>query len=329
MTRGEFAWIARLVEILGEPSRGRIGDDTATIEIGGDRLAWTVDTLVEGVHFRFDWLDPEAVGRRALVASLSDLAAAGAEPLGALVVAAGPTATVAARLEGVYHGLRAAGDEAHCPVLGGDLARTEGPLHVTVTALGRVSGAPLGRSGARAGDELWVTGELGGPAAAIALLAATAPALALAAVRAHPAYERLAAPRARLAEMRWLRERADLHAAIDVSDGISGDAAHIAERSGVRVVLEPDRVPVHPGAALAARSLGADAREWALHGGEEFELLLAAPPGALAPHAAAFQSTFGIPLTRIGEARAGAGIAVRSDGAEQALVPRSWDHFAP
>lgn len=327
--RGEFAWIAQLVEILGDRSRGTIGDDTATIEADGASWAWTVDALVEGVHFRFDWLEPEDVGRRALVSSLSDLAAAGAEPVGALVVAAGRPATIAERIERIYRGIRAAGDEAECPVLGGDLARADGPLHVTVTALGRVrGGAPLARSGVRAGDEIWVTGSLGGPAAAIALLAAAADGRALAAARAHPAYERLAAPRARLAEIRWLRARATVHAAIDVSDGLSGDAGHLAERSGVRIILEPDHLPIHPGAVLAARSLGADAREWALHGGEEFELLLAAPAGALEPHAERFQATFGILLTRIGAAHLGAGLFERSGGAEQPLLPRSWDHFA-
>ncbi len=337
MSAGEFAWIARLASILGGAAQASIGDDTATIDTDGGAWSWTVDTLVENVHFRFDWLDPEDVGRRALVASLSDLAAADAGPAGALVTAAGPSAVIAERLEGVYRGLRAVADETGCPVLGGDLSRAEGPLHLTVTALGRSRGdRPLGRSGARPGDEIWVTGALGAPAAALALLGDAGSPAVLSAARAHPAFERLARPRARLAEVRWLRARAPLHAAIDVSDGVSGDAGHLAERSRVAIVLEPGRVPVHPAAAEAARALAgpasgagdAAAAAWALHGGEEFELLLAAPPGALAPLADDFRASFDLGLTRIGAARAGSGVFARADGAETPLAPRSWDHFA-
>lgn len=325
--RGEFDWIARLVEILGDSARAAIGDDTAVVEHEGRALAWTMDTLVEGVHFRFDWLDPAAIGRRALVASLSDLAATGARPLAALVSAAGPRATVAARIEGIYEGLRAAADEAACAVVGGDLARAEGPLHLTVTALGEIAGQPLRRGGVRAGDEIWVTGALGGPAAAVALLGAASPE-PIPDLRDHPAYGRLAAPRARHAEMRWLLDHAEIHAAIDVSDGVSGDAGHLAERSGVRIVLEPDRLPLHPGAVLAARALGVDPGEWALHGGEEFELLLSAPPAALERQAERFSARFGIPLTRIGEAHLGAGLFARKGGRVERLDPASWDHFA-
>ena len=102
----------------------------------------------------------------------------------------------------------------------------------------------------------------------------------------------------------------------------------LAERSGVRIVIEPDRLLLHPGAALAARALGVDPGEWALHGGEEFELLLAAPPAALERQAARFTARFGIPLTRIGEAHIGAGLFARRGGQVERLDSASWDHFA-
>ena len=249
--RGEFAWIDRLLEVLGPAARSgdRIaaGDDVAVIEgPAGETWAWTVDGLVEGVHFRFDWLDPEAVGHRALAASLSDLAAAVAEPIGVLVTAAGSPAAFEARLEGIYRGLRDLAIRTGCPVLGGDLSRSEGPLQLTVTALGRCArGAPPGRAGAEPGDEVWVTGALGAPAAAIELLAeAGSDPARLASARAHPAVRRLAYPAPRLEEIAWLADRAPLHALIDVSDGISGDLAHIADRSGVRIAdrnAEPSR----------------------------------------------------------------------------------------
>lgn len=332
--RGEFAWIERLLEILGPAALvgGRIaaGDDVARIDgPAGETWAWTADTLVEGVHFRFDWLDPEAVGHRALVASLSDLAAAIAEPIGALVTAAGSRAAFEARLEGIYRGLRDLAIRSGCPVLGGDLSRSDGPLQLTVTALGRCAhGAPPGREGARPGDEVWVTGALGAPAAAIQLLAAAGSDPArLAAARAHPAVRRLARPEPRLGEIVWLAERARLHALIDVSDGISGDLSHIADRSGVRIAIETGDLPVHPDALDAAAHLGADARLWALHGGEEFEIAACVPPGSIGPLVADFASRFGIRLTRIGSVEKGKGIVGRDGRTEEPLVPGGWDHF--
>lgn len=332
MSRSEFEWISRLAEILGPvgeaPDGGpAIGDDTAVLAAGGDApWSWTVDTLVEGVHFRFDWLSAGAVGRRAMVASLSDLAAAGARPVAALVTAAGPPETFESRLEELYGGLAAAAAGAGCRVVGGDLSRAPGPLHLTVTALGRVEGGPpLGRGGARPGDEVWVSGRLGGPAAALALLADGARPGDIA---DDPAYRRFAEPESRGAEIAWLRERATVSAAIDLSDGLSGDADHLARRSGVGIALEPDRVPLHPGAVAAARELGVDPLEWGLHGGEEFELLLAAPEAALGPLAEAFAERFGIPLTRIGAAVEGTGVSLRTGTGIQPLEPRSWDHFA-
>lgn len=333
--RGEFEWIERLAAILGDAgtdARGRpaIGDDTAFLPADGTR-AWTADTLVEGVHFRFDWLAPEAVGHRALAASLSDLAAAGARPEGALVTAAGPAATLEARLEGIYAGMAALARRAQCPILGGDLSRADGPLHVTVTAIGAaIGGAPLDRGGARPGDRVWVTGRLGAPAAAVAeALAAGDDPEALQRARASAAWPRFARPEPRVREVAWLLERARPAAAIDLSDGLSGDAGHVADRSGVRLVLDGDRLPVHPGAEGAADRLGADAREWALHGGEELELLVLAPAGSIEPHAEPFEAAFGIPITAIGEATEGSGVALREGGEERPLEPASWDHFDP
>jgi thiamine-monophosphate kinase len=332
--RGEFGWIERLLEILGPAAQidGRIaaGDDVATVDgPAGETWAWTADTLVEGVHFRFDWLDPEAVGHRALAASLSDLAAAIAEPVGALVTAAGSRAVFDERLEGIYRGLRELALRSGCPVLGGDLSRSDGALHLTVTALGRCArGSPPGRGGARPGDEVWVTGALGAPAAAIQLLAeAGSDPSRLAAARAHPAVRRLARPEPRLEEIEWLAERAPLHALIDVSDGISSDLSHIADRSGVRIAIATGDLPVHPDALHAASQLGADARLWALHGGEEFEIAACAPPGSIGPLVAEFESRFGIPLTRIGSVDEGSGIVGHEGRTEGPIAPGGWDHF--
>lgn len=320
---GEFERIARLVRALGGDADLAIGDDAAVLAGDGRPWAWTVDTLVEGVHFRFDWLDPGDVGHRALAAAVSDLAAMAARPVGALVAAA-VSREAADVLEAVYEGFRTVAGRVDCPVLGGDLARSEGPLHLTVTALGRCPGDPLRRSGARPGDEVWVTGELGGPAAALGWLArGSAPGL-----RDHPARLRLARPEPRVAEALWLRERVALTAGIDVSDGLSGDAGHVARASGVALRLDAQAIPIHPGARDLATRLQADAREWAIHGGEEFELLLCAPAGAIQPHAPAFVERFGLPLTRIGRVEEGDGVWIRDEaGGDERLRARSYDHF--
>jgi thiamine-monophosphate kinase len=333
--RGEFEWIDRLVEVLG-PAAARgddgepaIGDDVAVLQgADGETWAWTVDGLVENVHFRFDWLEPEAVGHRALAASLSDLAAANAEPIGALVTVAGTALAFETRLEGIYRGMGELAREAGCPILGGDLSRADGPLHLTVSALGRcLRGKPPGRGGARPGDEVWVTGRLGGPAAAVELLARAGDDPAgLAAARAHSATRRLARPEPRLAEIQWLAARAPLHALIDVSDGISSDLAHVADRSHVRIAIDIERLPLHP-AAVEIAGQGGDAGLWALHGGEEFELLACAPAGSIQPLAGSFEERFGIPLTRIGAVYAGSGVVRRDGGTEAPLEPGGWDHF--
>lgn len=325
---GEFERIARLVEVLGGPaslSGSAIGDDAAVVPGTDDRWVWTVDAHVEGVHFRFDWLNPEEVGHRALAAAASDLAAMAAGPVGALVSVT-VAAAAADRLEAVYAGMAALAERIGCPILGGDLARAEGPLHLVTTVLGRcASGPPVRRSGARPGDEVWLTGELGGPGAALAWLARGAAPLP----SDHPARRRLAGPEPRLAEASWLRSRAPLSAAIDVSDGLSGDAAHVARRSGVALRIEARAIPIHPGARELAGATGEDPLDWGLHGGEEFELLVCAPSGELDAIADPFTERFGLRLTRIGEVVEGEGVRlVDPSGNESRLEPRSWDHFA-
>ena len=320
---GEFERIERLVRALGEGAEGTIGDDAAVLPADGRPWVWTVDTLIEGIHFRFDWLDPEEVGHRALAAAVSDLAAMAARPVGALVAAA-VSRESADLLEAVYEGFRTLGDRVGCPIVGGDLARFEGPLHLTLTALGRCPGEPLGRSGARPGDEVWVTGELGGPAAALAWLArGPDPGF-----RDHPAFLRLARPEPRAAETLWLQERAALTAGIDLSDGLSGDAGHVARASGALLRLEAQAIPIHPGARDLAARLHEDARLWAVHGGEEFELLLCAPAGEIQPHVIDFVERFGVPLTRIGRVEEGDGVWMMDEaGADERLRPLSYDHF--
>src|SRR4051794_31463373 len=206
----------------------RIENDAAALP---GRVVVTQDALVEGVHFRLDWISWRDLGWRAAAVNLSDLAASGATPDGVLVTLAAPEDTSVDDVLELYAGI----GEAGVPVVGGDTTRAD-QLTLAVTAVGRSQRVP-GRAGALAGDEIVVTGPLG--AAGVALRSR--------------AYVR---PPLRLAEGRELAAFA--HALLDLSDGLAVDAGHIASRSGCRVVIELERVPLSAGAELADVGFGED-----------------------------------------------------------------------
>lgn len=271
------------------------GDDAAVL---ADGTLLSTDTSIEGVHFRLDWVAARAAGGRAARAALSDLAAMGGEPVALLASLSGPDRGL---LVEAGQGVREAGDTFGAPLLGGDLARAEGPLTIGVTVVGRLGGAsPWLRSGARPGDALYVTGPLGGSAAAVAAWEAgqTATEAALAA---------FLLPVPRFSLVRALRQHLRPTAAIDLSDGLAADARHLARASGVELLIEAERVPVAEAAALGREP--AQALHLALRGGEDYELLLAAPDDAALE--AAVEEATGVSLTRVGLVREGAGVTLR------------------
>jgi thiamine-monophosphate kinase len=254
-----------------------IGDDAAAVALPAEGSGWLLlaaDTVVAGVHADLALTGVDDLGWKALAASVSDIAAMGGDPGHALVTVAGPPDT---DLDGLYRGLASAAREMGCPVVGGDLTNAD-QLVVTVAVTGYCrDGPPVRRSGARAGDAIWVTGPLGGAAAGLRLLRAGVASQVMAddtvgddtvaddtvrqVIAAH------ARPRAQLPAGRAAR-RAGATAMIDVSDGLSADLDHLAAASGVGVAL--DSVPVHPAATL----------EEALAGGEDFALVFCAPETA-------------------------------------------------
>ncbi len=287
----EFDAIRKLLHVWGQRAEG-IGDDAATLALTpGTQLVASVDASVEGVHFRPDWLTDEEIGWRAAAAALSDLAAMAARPVGVLVALALPHEW-RERLEGIAEGIGLACAGAGAPIVGGNMSGAE-RLSLTLTVLGEAE-RPLHRRGARVGDAVYVTGALGAPGAALAAWeSGVAPAAAHRARFAHPV--------PRLAEARWLAGEGGASAAIDISDGLLADAGHLAAASGVRIAIEGGLVPLAAGVA----------RERAFASGEEYELLVAAPPRL---DAREFADRFGIPLTRIGEVVAGAaGVVLRGD----------------
>lgn len=299
----EFDVIRRMRDRWGALAVG-IGDDAAVLDVPrGDRLVASTDTAVEGVHFRREWVSVEDAGYRAVTAALSDLAAMAARPLGILVALELPqfgNDQIDALADGIGGAARAAGTV----VRGGNIT-AGGALAITTTVFGSAH-RPLSRSTAQAGDAIYVTGRLGGPAAAVrALGAGQAPEAR--------ARERFVRPVARIREAQWLAAHGAT-AMIDVSDGLGGDAGHLASASGATVAIELDRVPLMDGAEPGDAG-----------GGEEYELLLAAPDDLPTRK---FESVFGVPLTRIGQVVAGPAEAAFSSGGRRVAAPRAWDHLS-
>ena len=317
---GEFDLIRHLMgprEALPQGVLLGSGDDCAVLEGG---VVVSTDLSVEGVHFRREWVTLEEAGYRAAAAALSDLAAMAAEPLGALLsMALDPAeawndaselqrgATEACRLEGIQ-------------ILGGDLARSPGPLVLDIVVLGR-SDSPILRSGTEVGDEVWITGWLGGSGAAVALWNQG---------RSPPDVLRDAfvRPRPRIREALWLAARIPLHGLIDLSDGLAGDSGHLAAASGVSIFLREASIPLHP--ALEDRSgQGENPLHFSLEGGEDYELCFTVSPQTLDEWVGPFQDLFGIPLTKVGWATEGKGVFLEADGGEvKPLETRGFSHFS-
>ncbi len=352
---GELALLEQIRARAAQSARGGpfapgglrlgIGDDCALLRIGpGQDLAVTTDLAIDGRHFRLAWHSPESIGHRTLARGLSDLAAMGARPVAAFLSLGLPGALVS-DFQGIssktgkkiqketwvarfMDGFFALAHEFQTPLAGGDLA--ESPLAVADIVLTGVvrRGKALLRSGARPGDLLYVTGTLGGAAAALARLAQWAEtqsrtrAANSGPLRIPAKLQPLLAPhlfpQPRVAQGLWLARRGLASAAIDLSDGLSTDLAHLCEESHVAAEVDAAALPVHPGASLAQ----------ALHGGEDYELLFAAPPSARVPRRIA-----GVPVTRIGQfVRPRKGrptVGLMTAQGRQPLVPKGWEHFSP
>jgi thiamine-monophosphate kinase len=312
----EFDLIRALVgesDALGAAVLVGPGDDAAVLQVG--RLVVSTDLSVEDVHFRRSWISLEEVGFRAVMAAASDLAAMAAKPVGVLLSVAVATNEAEAVLGKLGDGVRGALADLGVGLVGGDLTASPGPLVLDVTVLGEAI-EPVTRRGAVPEDEIWVTGVLGGSSGAVhAWSEGREPERGL--------REAFARPVARTREALWLVEHGDLHAMIDLSDGLAGDVGHLAAASGVRIEIEPDLIPVHPG-------LGGNGLELALSGGEDYELCLVSAPGVLGPLVEAFQEEFETTLTQVGRVMEGGGVHIEGfDSRDGVVSARGFDHFAP
>lgn len=312
---GEFDRIRRIVSALG-PSAPDVGDDCAILPDGTGRVVVSTDLSIEGVHFEAGWLSFEEIGWRAAAGALSDLAAAGAEVIGVLASVGSPRGAGDGHLVELMRGVGAAATAAGGVVLGGDLSASPQWV-VDITVLGRAR-APLTRRGARPGDGLWLTG---------------IPGLSRAALTAWRRGEQpepdarraFAHPEPRLALGRRLAE-AGARAMVDLSDGLAGDAGHLAAASAVALDLELDLLPLAPAVVRAAERQGTPAPIFAAEGGEDYELLAALPPAFGEAVAAALAAATGVPLTRIGAVAEGSGVRLWHERRQVRLA--GYDHFA-
>ncbi len=322
---GEFGRIRAMLAIaadLRSPDEVMLGpgDDGAVIRpASGESIVMSCDLSIEGVHFRRDWLTWEAIGYRATAAALSDLAAMAARPVGVLVSLAVPPELDTPVYEQLSTGITECLRSAGAVLLGGDTSRSPAPVLIDIMAVGAVK-RPVKRSGARSGDELWVTGQLGAAASAVLALQSG--------LEPDPTVrKRFERPEPRWREAMWLAKRSALTAAIDLSDGLAGDAEHLSEASGVRLDIEVERLPLD--ASLEGWSNSAVSLAIAAGGGEDYELLFTSPPGIVADLLGEFHSTFGLELTRIGEVAEGTGVSWRDRTGGPADPPASagYDHF--
>jgi thiamine-monophosphate kinase len=275
------------------------GDDMAVVACGGERVLITTDQVLDGVHFVLSEHGPRAAGRKAMARGLSDVAAMAAEPLAAVATVALPRGFSREDAEAVYRGLREVGDELDCPLVGGDVAGWEGALAITVTVFARPGPTqPVLRSGAKIGEAICVTGALGGAWRTTRHLSFTP----------------------RIAEAKRLAGEYDVHAMIDLSDGLSVDLGHVCRASGVGAEVFAEAVPIHPDARGAPDPLAA-----ALGDGEDYELLFTLPPAEAKRLLRA--QPLGVPVSRVGTIVEGDRIAlVRPSGQREELQPTGWEH---
>jgi thiamine-monophosphate kinase len=317
MPVGEFELIERHFVRPSKRAALGPGDDCALLQVApGQQLAVSSDMLVEGRHF-LSTVAPERLGHKALAVNLSDLAACGAEPLAFTLALALPRADEAF-VAPLARGLFALAEQYGIELVGGDT--TAGPLNLCITVMGQVPvGQALLRSGARPGDELWVSGALGDARLALEVFRGSVdlPGEAFAQVRL--AME-CPEPRVQLG----LALRGLASSSIDISDGLLGDLGHLLRRSGVGARLQ---LPDLPRSATLAAQAQALQHECLLRGGDDYELLFTAPPARRAAVLAA-GSRAAVTVTCIGRIEAGAGLVVVDEhGQAQTMAARGFDHF--
>jgi thiamine-monophosphate kinase len=325
---GERALIARIKARVSMPSWVVIGpgDDAAVIrpERGAFDVV-TTDAQVEGVHFDRRFVPPDAIGHRALAVNLSDLAAMGAFPRAALLSLALPPTLDVGDFEQLLDGVLAVAAAHRVTLIGGNITQTSGPLTVDITAIG--SARPrkiLTRSGARPGDEVYVTGSLG--EAAIGLQRLQAAARTGSSWPSDSCVARYLRPEPRVRAGRLLGRTRAASSCMDVSDGLADCVRQVAEASGVGITIDAAAVPLSAEVRDAQTRRGRDPLEPALSGGDDYELFFTARPAHRGRLRAARQQLGDLPITRIGVVTKSRELLLRDEDGTRAL-PTAYEHF--
>lgn len=326
---GEIALIESLAREFGTPPPDvilGIGDDCAALAVDGDRfLLWTVDTLMEGVHFDLSYMSLEQLGWKALAVNVSDIAAMGGEPRYALLSLGWPPGRDRAGVLEFVGGLKQAAIEFGVDVIGGDTVSSPGGVMVTLTVTGWVPAPEMvRRAGARVGDLIYVTGVLGESAAGLEILKSQVevePALKTPLIQAH------LAPRPQLQAGRVLARLRLATAMIDLSDGVATDLFHICRASGVGARIVAAQVPVSPQVRAAAPLINRDPLDLALKGGEDYQLLFTSPPEKEEVLLQALAKAGVPPPLPLGEVTAGDRVLLVTESGEQDISGAGFDHF--
>lgn len=323
---GEHALLARVLARLPRPSSTVLvgpGDDAAVLApVRNERLVVTTDAVVEGVHFSRAFSTPADIGHKALAVNLSDLAAMGATPRWALLSLVLPGSLPVRDVEDLVEGLAALAARFGVSVVGGNMTRTDGPMVVDVTAGGDVlSRRWLPRNGARAGHDVYVSGAIGGSAAGLEALRASAEG----AVPELAARYRRPEPRVRLG-LAIGRARA-ARAAMDLSDGLADALRQVATASAVGVRIEADALPIDPQARTWWGGRGVDPVTAALTGGDDYELLLAVPARGRGALRSVTRHVSDPPLTKIGVFTKDPRELVLTRSGKEEAIPDGYEHF--
>jgi thiamine-monophosphate kinase len=319
------------------------GDDAAVVAGSrNERLVVTTDAVVEGVHFSRAYSTPADIGHRALAVNLSDLAAMAATPRWALLSLVLPASLQATEAEELVDGLAALATRYGVSVIGGNITRTDGPLVVDVTAGGEVGSRKwLTRSGAKAGDDVWLSGSIGGAAAGLEMLRGAevrgaevrgaevrGAEVRGAEVRGAECIERHKRPEPRVKLGVAVGRARAATAAMDLSDGLADALEQVATASGVGVVIDAELLPIQPCARAWWDARGADAVNAALAGGDDYELLFAVPRKCAAAMRAVTRRLAQTPLTKIGEFTKDPRERVVLRAGKKDALPKGFEHFA-
>jgi thiamine-monophosphate kinase len=309
-----IAKLRRLIRRSPTAVRVGIGDDCAVIHVpDGHEALVTTDFSLEGIHFRREWHPPDSIGHRCLARGLSDIAAMGGTPIAAFLSLALPADLPQRWVDEFMRGLQKLARDFRVALAGGDTAQSPDGILADIVVLGSVpKQRAILRSGARAGDRIYVTGELGASAAAINRF------LAGKKTPSPSEYPRHFYPVPRIGVGRFVRDHAIASAMIDISDGLSTDLGHICEESGVGADIMADEIPCSSVGKSAAK-VDLDS---ALHGGDDYELLFTARSKTQVPRRIA-----GVRITEIGRVTKAAGMFLLNNQRRSKLIPRGWEHF--